>query len=155
MSLYFSNIPNIHVSDTQIGRWFLWIVWIWAHKGTFSFSVFFLVIMEWTAERRICGSASQVGSQGNVILDIDFWHRLWTRFAPARARAPQKVFFVISPWEKWTCPVSTDPQRELALFCLPPLCWLSPIVSWRCFLAKVLQYQQVPNWKINPGTSFH
>jgi|Cyp1metagenome_2_1107374.scaffolds.fasta_scaffold10399_10 hypothetical protein len=25
MSLYFSNI---HISDTQIGRWFLWILYI-------------------------------------------------------------------------------------------------------------------------------
>ena len=34
--------------------------------------------------------------QGNVILNIDFWRRLWTRFGPTRVRAPQKVFFVIS-----------------------------------------------------------
>ena len=34
--------------------------------------------------------------QGNVILNIDFWRRLWTRFGPTRVRAPQKVFFLIS-----------------------------------------------------------
>ena len=34
--------------------------------------------------------------QGNVILNTDSWRRLWTRFGPARARASQKVFFLIS-----------------------------------------------------------
>ena len=31
--------------------------------------------------------------------------------------------------------VSIDPPCELALFCLP-LCWLSAVVTWSCFLAK-------------------
>ena len=36
--------------------------------------------------------------QGNVILDIDSLHRLWTRFGPTRLRAPQTqtVFLLIS-----------------------------------------------------------
>jgi len=34
--------------------------------------------------------------QSNVILNIDFWRCLWTRFGPTRVRAPQKVFFLIS-----------------------------------------------------------
>ena len=140
--------------------------------------------------------------QGNVILNIDFWRRLWTRFGPTRVRAPQKVFFVISmEWsaEKgirrsgsqvtvntfilldastslpcmfsltlhlnlrhfdclsvdfisplllfseaflwhWQIIVVAEecfhwPPCELALFCLP-LCWLSAVVTWSCFLAK-------------------
>ena len=39
---------------------------------------------------------SQISIKGNVILGIDFWRRLWIRFAPTRVRAPQKVFFLIS-----------------------------------------------------------
>ena len=34
--------------------------------------------------------------QGNVVLSIDFWRCLWTRFGPTRVRAPQKVLFFIS-----------------------------------------------------------
>ena len=34
--------------------------------------------------------------QSNVILNIDFWRCLWSRFGPTRVRAPQKVFFLIS-----------------------------------------------------------
>ena len=34
--------------------------------------------------------------QGNVILNIDFWRRLWNRFGPTRVHALQKVFFLIS-----------------------------------------------------------
>ena len=37
--------------------------------------------------------------QGNVILNIDFWRRLWTRFGPTRVRAPQKV-----SWYPWSGP---------------------------------------------------
>ena len=39
---------------------------------------------------------SDASFQGNVILNIDFWRHLWTRFGPTRARAPQKVFFLMS-----------------------------------------------------------
>ena len=38
--------------------------------------------------------------QGNVILNIDFWRRLWTRFGTTKERAPQKMFFLISM--KWS-----------------------------------------------------
>ena len=39
---------------------------------------------------------SDASFQGNVILNIDFWRHLWTRFGPTRACAPQKVFFLMS-----------------------------------------------------------
>ena len=139
--------------------------------------------------------------QGNVILSIDSWRRLWTRFGPTRVRAPQKVFFLISMewsaekgirrsgsqvpvntfvslaactslpcifsstlhlnlrhfdclsadfisplllfseaslwrWQIKLLPLlksgSIDHPFELALFCLP-LCWLFAVVSWSCF----------------------
>ena len=147
--------------------------------------------------------------QGNVILNIGFLRRLWTRLGPARVRAPQKVFFLICM--EWSAekgirrsgsqvPVNTfvslaactslpcmfsltlhfnlrpfdclsadfisplllfseaslghwqiivvaeecshwPPPCELALFCLLTLCC--------CFMkllsGKVLQYQQIPN----------
>ena len=38
--------------------------------------------------------------QGNVILNIDFWRRLWTRFGTTKGRAPQNMFFLISM--KWS-----------------------------------------------------
>ena len=158
--------------------------------------------------------------QSNVILNIDFWRCLWSRFGPTRVRAPQKVFFLISmelsaekgirrsgsqvpvntfvslaPCTSLTCMFSLTldlnlrhvdclsadfisplllfsaaslwhwqnyfrwwrvfpltPPWALALFCLP-LCWLSAVVSWSCFLEKyygcdVERPSFIGKWKI-------
>ena len=44
--------------------------------------------------------------------------------------------------------VSIDPPCELALFCLPPLCWLSAVFSWSCFLAKYYSISRYQIWTI-------
>ena len=154
--------------------------------------------------------------QGNVILNIDFWRRLWNRFGPTRVHALQKVFFLISMewsaekgirrsgsqvpvnkfvslaactslpcifsstlhlnlrhfdclsadfisplllfseaslwrWQIKLLPLlksgSIDHPCELALFCLP-LCWLSAVVSWSCFLTKCYGINRYQIWKI-------
>ena len=94
---------------------------------------------------------SDTPCQGNVILDIDFWRRLWTRFGPTRVCAPQKVFFLISM--EWSAekgirrsgsqvPVNTfvSPAAVTSLPCMFPL---TLHVNLHCFACLFADFSPV------------
>ena len=79
--------------------------------------------------------------QGNVILNIDFWRRLWTRFGTTKECAPHNMFFLISM--KWSAekgirrsrsqvPVNTFLSLAELHPCLVCFHWLP---TWTCAIS--------------------
>ena len=127
--------------------------------GTSSTESALLDPMEWSAEKGIRRSRSQVPvntfvSQGactslpcmfSLTLHLNLRH---CDCLSADFISPVLLFSEASLWHWQMIAVAKEsfhwpPPCELALFCLPH-CWLFAVVSWSCFLAKYYrQHQQI------------